>query len=129
MIRRWQVTMSAQSPPYQRARMRTIFTVSQIKQLESLFKVTEYPTTEACTELARSFGLSETPVRVWFQNCRAKRKRRRSGSKVKSSSPARNDYPCPALEQRITYSTRSSEPTDRPPADRGAAGRMLAVAL
>ncbi|XP_031728337.1 dharma [Anarrhichthys ocellatus] len=84
------VGMSAQSPPRQIARMRTVFTDSQTKRLESLFEVTDYPTTEARAEVARSSGLSEETVRVWFKNCRARRKRQRSGSKVKSPSPARS---------------------------------------
>ncbi|KAI3353786.1 hypothetical protein L3Q82_004847 [Scortum barcoo] len=70
----------------QRARMRTVFTDSQTKQLEALFELTDYPAVQARAEVARSTGLSEETVRVWFKNRRARRKRQRSGSKVKSPS-------------------------------------------
>ncbi|XP_068561169.1 dharma [Cebidichthys violaceus] len=86
----YRVGVSAQSQPRQRARMRTVFTDSQTKRLESLFEVTDYPATEARAEVARSSGLSEETVRVWFKNRRARRKRQRSGSKVNPPSPPRS---------------------------------------
>ncbi|XP_044058611.1 dharma [Siniperca chuatsi] len=70
----------------QKARMRTVFTDSQTKRLEALFELTDYPAAQARAEVARSTGLSEETVRVWFKNRRARRKRHRSGSKVKSPS-------------------------------------------
>ncbi|XP_022594131.1 homeobox protein goosecoid-like [Seriola dumerili] len=79
--------VSAQSQPRQKGRIRTVFTDSQTKQLEALFEFTEYPGMEARAELARSTGLSEETVRVWYKNRRARRKQQRSGSKVKSPSP------------------------------------------
>lgn len=45
-------------------RVRTVFTDSQIKQLEALFEITEYPSVETRAELARRTGLSEETVRV-----------------------------------------------------------------
>ncbi|XP_037630444.1 dharma [Sebastes umbrosus] len=74
--------------PRQKARMRTVFTDSQTKRLEALFELTDYPTVEVRAEVARSTGLSEETVRVWFKNRRARRKRQRSGSKVKSPPSA-----------------------------------------
>lgn len=50
----------------QKARMRTVFTDSQTKQLETLFELTDYPAVEARAELARSTGLSEETVRVSY---------------------------------------------------------------
>ncbi|KAM9852926.1 dharma [Aulostomus maculatus] len=81
------VWTSAQSQPCQKPRMRTVFTDSQTKQLEALFQLTDYPAVETRAEVARSTGLSEETVRVWFKNRRARRKRQYSGSKVKSPSP------------------------------------------
>ncbi|XP_035535540.1 dharma [Morone saxatilis] len=83
-----QAGVSAQSR--QKSRMRTVFTDSQTKQLEALFELTDYPAVEARAQLARSSGLSEETVRVWFKNRRARRKRQCSGSKVKSASPPRS---------------------------------------
>ncbi|XP_023264975.1 homeobox protein goosecoid-like [Seriola lalandi dorsalis] len=85
------------SQPRQKGRMRTVFTNSQTKQLEALFEFTDYPGMEARAELARSTGLSEETVRVWFKNRRARRKRQRSGSKVKSPSPP----PCIGAEKSL----------------------------
>ncbi|KAM7398832.1 hypothetical protein PAMP_018141 [Pampus punctatissimus] len=82
-----QTGLTAQSHPRQKARMRTVFTDSQTKQLEALFALTDYPAAETRAEVARSTGLSEETVRVWFKNRRARRKRQHSGSKVKSPSP------------------------------------------
>uniref|UniRef100_A0A8C4FA79 Dharma n=1 Tax=Dicentrarchus labrax TaxID=13489 RepID=A0A8C4FA79_DICLA len=83
-----QAGVSAQSR--QKSRMRTVFTDSQTKQLEALFELTDYPAVEARAQVARSSGLSEETVRVWFKNRRARRKRQCSGSKVKSPSPPRS---------------------------------------
>ncbi|XP_041851057.1 dharma [Melanotaenia boesemani] len=82
----------------QKARMRTVFTDSQIKQLEALFELTDYPAIEARAELARNAGLHEETVRVWFKNRRARRKRQRSSSRVKSPRPS---SPSPAAEKKL----------------------------
>ncbi|MEQ2315703.1 hypothetical protein AMECASPLE_025147 [Ameca splendens] len=87
----------------QKARMRTVFTDSQTKQLEALFELTDYPDLEARTELARTSGLSEETVRVWFKNRRARRKRQRSRSKVRSPCPSPSDIA--ASSERKTYSS------------------------
>lgn len=44
--------------------MRTVFTDAQVRQLEALFDLTDYPPAEARAEVARSCGLSEETVRV-----------------------------------------------------------------
>lgn len=54
----------APSQTRQKARMRTVFTDTQTKQLEALFELTDYPAVEARAEVARSTGLSEETVRV-----------------------------------------------------------------
>ncbi|XP_054461510.1 dharma [Anoplopoma fimbria] len=82
------VGVSAHPQLRQKARMRTVFTDGQTKRLELLFELTDYPAMEARAEVARSSGLSEETVRVWFKNRRARRKRQRGGSKVKSPSPS-----------------------------------------
>ncbi|XP_053279033.1 dharma [Pleuronectes platessa] len=78
-------SVPALQPPRQKARMRTVFTDTQSKHLEALFHITDYPAVEARAGVARSTGLSEETIRVWFKNRRARRKRQHSGSKVKSS--------------------------------------------
>lgn len=56
--------MAAHPQPRQKARMRTVFTDAQTKQLEALFELTDYPTVEARAGVARSTGLGEETIRV-----------------------------------------------------------------
>lgn len=44
--------------------MRTVFTDAQMRQLEALFDLSDYPPAEARAEVAESSGLSEETVRV-----------------------------------------------------------------
>ncbi|XP_068440173.1 dharma [Clinocottus analis] len=81
------VGLSAEPQPRQKARMRTVFTDSQTKRLESLFELTDHPTIAARAELARSSGLSEETVRVWFKNRRARRKHQHSQTSNPSLLP------------------------------------------
>ncbi|KAF3693383.1 Homeobox protein goosecoid isoform B [Channa argus] len=83
-----QAAVSAQSLHRQKARMRTVFTDGQTKQLEALFELTDYPTAEVRAEVARRTGLNEETVRVWFKNRRARRKRSSSSVKAPSSPPS-----------------------------------------
>ncbi|XP_030634008.1 dharma [Chanos chanos] len=79
-----QSRISQTSEPRQRSRVRTVFTESQKKRLDRLFALTDYPSVEARAELAKSTGLSEEAVRVWFKNRRARRKRQKA-TKSKSA--------------------------------------------
>ncbi|XP_065581138.1 ventral anterior homeobox 1b-like isoform X2 [Artemia franciscana] len=53
-------------------RVRTSFTHSQLKALEDAFQSGQYLIGKQRTELARRLGLSETQVKVWYQNRRTK---------------------------------------------------------
>lgn len=61
--------MSAQAQLRQKARVRTVFTDAQTRQLEALFDLTDYPPVEVRAEVAKSTGLSEETVRVGLQTC------------------------------------------------------------
>ncbi|CAG5112861.1 Oidioi.mRNA.OKI2018_I69.chr2.g7031.t1.cds [Oikopleura dioica] len=52
--------------------MRTIFTKAQIERLEQEFTQNKYIVGAARLQLAAELSLSETQVKVWFQNRRIK---------------------------------------------------------
>jgi len=56
-------------------RIRTAFSPSQLLKLEQAFEKNQYVVGQERKELAKSLNLSETQVKVWFQNRRTKHKR------------------------------------------------------
>ncbi|XP_004710203.1 ventral anterior homeobox 2 [Echinops telfairi] len=59
-------------------RTRTSFTAEQLYRLEMEFQRCQYVVGRERTELARQLSLSETQVKVWFQNRRTKQKKDQS---------------------------------------------------
>lgn len=55
---------------------RTAFTGRQVYELEKKFKVKRYLTAPERSELAKLLGMSETQVKIWFQNRRTKWKKK-----------------------------------------------------
>ncbi|XP_037384725.1 ventral anterior homeobox 2 [Talpa occidentalis] len=72
-------------------RTRTSFTAEQLYRLEMEFQRCQYVVGRERTELARHLNLSETQVKVWFQNRRTKQKKDRSRDleKLASSSASK----------------------------------------
>ncbi|KYB25593.1 Protein gooseberry-neuro-like Protein [Tribolium castaneum] len=58
-----------------RNRCRNTFNVEQKSQLEAAFEKENYIKADRRKELSKMTGLTETQIRVWFQNRRAKQKR------------------------------------------------------
>lgn len=56
-------------------RIRTAFTASQLIQLEKIFEKNQYVVGTDRKQLAKELGLTETQIKVWFQNRRTKFKR------------------------------------------------------
>ncbi|CAG7828294.1 unnamed protein product [Allacma fusca] len=57
-------------------RPRTAFTASQVKALESEFERNKYLSVAKRSQLAKSLKLTETQIKIWFQNRRTKWKRK-----------------------------------------------------
>ncbi|XP_058134866.1 ventral anterior homeobox 2 [Dasypus novemcinctus] len=67
-------------------RTRTSFTAEQLYRLEMEFQRCQYVVGRERTELARQLSLSETQVKVWFQNRRTKQKKDQSRDLEKRAS-------------------------------------------
>ncbi|XP_058539752.1 ventral anterior homeobox 2 [Neofelis nebulosa] len=72
-------------------RTRTSFTAEQLYRLEMEFQRCQYVVGRERTELARQLNLSETQVKVWFQNRRTKQKKDQSRDLEKRASSSASE--------------------------------------
>jgi len=73
-------------------RKRTAFTATQVKELEGEFHRSKYLTISRRTELSKSLNLTETQIKIWFQNRRTKWKRKISAEMEFSVRTTGNVY-------------------------------------
>jgi len=66
---------------------RATFSGNQIDELEKAFSATQYLTTAERSRLAERLALSESQVKIWFQNRRTKCRRTSWKQGSKSTSP------------------------------------------
>ncbi|XP_048365779.1 ventral anterior homeobox 2 [Sphaerodactylus townsendi] len=73
-------------------RTRTSFTAEQLYRLELEFQRCQYVVGRERTELARQLNLSETQVKVWFQNRRTKQKKDQSRDSEKRTTSTSESF-------------------------------------
>ncbi|XP_022339792.2 ventral anterior homeobox 2-like [Crassostrea virginica] len=78
-------------------RARTTFSPEQLFQLEKEFQRNQYLVGKERTQLAKQLKLSETQVKVWFQNRRTKYKRDRSRDHESTGSKSESLATCNIL--------------------------------
>lgn len=78
-------------PPFRKPkRIRTAFSPGQLLKLEQAFEKNHYVVGNERKQLANHLGLSETQVKVWFQNRRTKHKRQKQEDEESGSGSVTN---------------------------------------
>ncbi|XP_033694470.1 ventral anterior homeobox 2 [Tursiops truncatus] len=93
-------------------RSRTSFTAEQLYRLEMEFQRCQYVVGRERTELAHQLNLSETQVKVWFQNRRTKQKKDQSRDLEKrASSSASKAFATPDILRLLEQGRLLSPPS------------------
>ncbi|RXM96849.1 Homeobox protein Nkx-3.2 [Acipenser ruthenus] len=79
---------SSEQPKQRKKRSRAAFSHAQVFELERRFNHQRYLSGPERADLAASLKLTETQVKIWFQNRRYKTKRRQMAADLMASAPA-----------------------------------------
>ncbi|XP_043087277.1 homeobox protein Nkx-3.2 [Puntigrus tetrazona] len=79
---------SGEQPKQRKKRSRAAFSHAQVFELERRFNHQRYLSGPERADLAASLKLTETQVKIWFQNRRYKTKRRQMAADLLASAPA-----------------------------------------
>ncbi|RWS20980.1 homeotic protein empty spiracles-like protein [Leptotrombidium deliense] len=80
-------------PPYRKPkRIRTAFSPAQLLKLEHAFEKNHYVVGAERKQLAQCLNLSETQVKVWFQNRRTKHKRQKQEDEGTPGNGEKSDF-------------------------------------
>lgn len=79
---------SPDQPKQRKKRSRAAFSHAQVFELERRFNHQRYLSGPERADLAASLKLTETQVKIWFQNRRYKTKRRQMAADLMASTPA-----------------------------------------
>ncbi|KXN71747.1 homeobox-domain-containing protein [Conidiobolus coronatus NRRL 28638] len=71
---------------------RTFISQAQVKELEKIFEINNFPTSEVRSGIASKLGLSDRSVQIWFQNRRQGRKKQMLGTNLNSVTSNNTSY-------------------------------------
>ncbi|XP_054709619.1 homeobox protein Nkx-6.1-like [Uloborus diversus] len=92
-----------------RKKARTTFTGRQIFELEKQFEVKKYLSSSERTEMAKLLNVTETQVKIWFQNRRTKWKKQENISNAEAAEHKHtNEKPSPGGKVKSSKSSKTS---------------------